>query len=69
MNQKTRSRIWLSDNRNTLRSPKKKTTIECSPNMLSCIWDNSFTKDTIVTGFDNKIIIPVIGENYIEYTF
>ena len=63
----TKIRIYLNPNRK--RHPGKKTTLECTPNKLWYIFNTSYTKETIVKGYDGKIIEPTIGENYIEYNF
>ena len=67
-NERTTIRIGFANGSTTSRSSRKKTTIECSFNMLTSIANNSFTKDTIVVGHDNQVIEPVIMENYFEYT-
>jgi hypothetical protein len=67
--ERTTLRIGFANDSTTSRSSRKKTTIECSYNMLTSIANSSLTKDTIVVGYDNKVIEPVIMKNYFEYTF
>jgi len=68
-NERSTIRIGFANDSIPSRSSKKKTTIECSYNMLTSFANSSLTKDTIVVGYDNKVIEPFIMENCFEYTF
>ena len=68
-NEKTTIRIGFANDSTTSRSSRKKITIECSYNVLTSIVNSSLTKGTIVVGYDNKVIEPVIMGNYFEYSF
>jgi hypothetical protein len=68
-NEKTTIRIGFANDLTASRSSRKKTTIECSYNVLTSIVNSSLTKGTIVVGYDNKVIEPVIMGNYFEYSF